>query len=57
VFDAVKPEIKEKVISVYLTGLGRNEIVRELQKVGMKVSQGSVSNLINKYKQFVTTFI
>jgi len=44
VFEAVKSEIKDKVISAHLTGHGRNEFVRELSKQGIKVSAGSVSS-------------
>jgi hypothetical protein len=51
VFEAVKPEIKEKILSAHLNGLGRNEIVRTLQKEGVNVSAGSVSNFISDYKR------
>ena len=51
VFEAVKPEIKDKVISAHLSGLGRNEIVRTLQKEVLNVSAGSVSNFISDYKR------
>src|SRR5215471_1582845 len=45
--------IKEKVISAYLagSGKGRNQITRELHEQGIKVSHGSVSNIINAYKR------
>ena len=45
--------IKEKVISAYLAGngKGRNQITRELHEQGIKVSHGSVSNIINTYKR------
>src|SRR5215471_19232149 len=45
--------IKEKVISAYLAGngKGRNQITRELHEQGIKVSHGSVSNIVNAYKR------
>jgi hypothetical protein len=51
VFTPVAPEIKEKVISAYLSGLGRNQIDRELRKEGVAVSHGSISNIIARYKR------
>jgi hypothetical protein len=51
VFTPVAPEIKEKVISAYLSGLGRNQIDRELRKEGVAVSHGSISNIITRYKR------
>ena len=50
VFTPVDPVIKEKVISVYLAGHGRNQITRDLNGQGIKISHGSVSNIINAYK-------
>lgn len=41
---------KEKIITLHLTGLGRNEICRQLQKEGLSVSSGSISNIIKRYK-------
>src|SRR5215469_17184499 len=51
VFALVDPMIKEKIISAYLAGHGRNEITRQLHAQGIKVSHGSVSNIINAYKR------
>lgn len=42
---------KEKIITLHLAGLGRNEICRQFQKEGLSVSSGSISNVINKYKK------
>src|SRR5215467_1089252 len=47
----VDPAIKEKVISAYLTGKGRNQITRELHEQGVRVSHGSISNIIGAYKR------
>ncbi|MGA9150529.1 MAG: hypothetical protein WBZ36_08120, partial [Candidatus Nitrosopolaris sp.] len=47
----VDPAIKEKVISAYLTGKGRNQITRELHEQGIRVSHGSISNIIGAYKR------
>ena len=47
VFPPLDPAIKEKVISAYLRGHRRNQIVREFYEQGVKVSAGSVSNIIN----------
>jgi len=49
-FTPVDPAIKEKVISAYLTGKGRNQITRELHEQGVRVSHGSISNIIGAYK-------
>src|SRR5215510_13186116 len=51
VFEPVDYAIKEKVLSAYLAGHGRNQITRELHEQGVKVSHGSVSNIINAYKR------
>ena len=51
VFAPVDPAIKEKVLAAYLAGKGRNQITRELNKQGIKVSHGSISNIINAYKR------
>jgi hypothetical protein len=51
VFARVDPAIKEKVLSAYLAGDGRNEITREMHGLGIKVSHGSISNIINAYKR------
>ena len=40
VFAPVDPAIKEKVISAYLAGYGRNQITRQLNEQGIKVSLG-----------------
>jgi len=48
-FKPVDPAIKEKVISAYLTGKGRNQITRELHEQGVRVSHGSISNIIGMY--------
>ena len=51
-FTPIDPAIKEKVISAYLAGKkGRNQITRELHEHGIKVSHGSISNIINAYKR------
>jgi hypothetical protein len=50
-FAPVDPTIKEKVISAYLAGHGRNQITRDLNGQGIKVSHGSISNIINAYKR------
>lgn len=51
VFAPVDPEIKEKIITAYLSGQGRNQIERQLKEEGVKVSRGSISNFINSYKK------
>jgi hypothetical protein len=51
VFAPVDPSIKEKVIESYLAGHGRNQIDRELREQGIKVSHGSISNIINAYNK------
>lgn len=51
VFAALDPEIKQKVLSAYLDGHGRNQITRELHEQGIKISHGSVSDFINAYKR------
>src|SRR5215469_12439022 len=50
-FTPVDPAIKEKVISAYLTGKGRNQITREFHEQGVRVSHGSISNIIGAYKR------
>src|SRR5215510_16448057 len=50
-FTPVDPAIKEKVISAYLTGKGRNQITRELHEQGVRVSHGSISNIIGAYNR------
>jgi len=50
-FAPVDPMTKEKVIAAYLAGHGRNQIDRELHEQGIKVSHGSISNIINAYKR------
>src|SRR5215469_11555043 len=50
-FTPVDPAIKEKVISAYLTGKGRNQITLELHEQGVRVSHGSISNIIGAYKR------
>ena len=51
VFAPVDPAIKEKIISAYLAGHGRNAIFRQLNDQGIKISHGSVSNFINAYRK------
>src|SRR5215831_11765552 len=51
VFAPVDPSIREKVVAAYLAGKGRNQIDREFRSQGIKVSHGSISNMINKYKR------
>ena len=46
----VDTSIKEKVIAAHLAGSGRNRIQRDLLREEIKVSQGSVSKIINAYK-------
>jgi hypothetical protein len=48
-FKPVDPAIREKVISAYVAGHGRNQITRDLNGQGIKVSHGSISNFINAY--------
>ncbi|MGC2683832.1 MAG: hypothetical protein WA323_18390, partial [Candidatus Nitrosopolaris sp.] len=50
-FAPVDPAIKEKVLSAYLAGHGRNQITRDMHGLGIKVSHGSISNIINAYKR------
>jgi hypothetical protein len=50
-FTPVDQNIKDKIISAHLDGLGRNQITRALHEEGIKVSHGSVSNIIIKYKR------
>ena len=50
VFAPVDPAVREKIIAAYLSGKGRNQIDRELHEDGVKVSHGSISNIINAYK-------
>lgn len=50
-FAPVDPAIKEKVLAAYLAGTGRNQICRALNGQGIKLSHGSVSNIINAYKR------
>ena len=50
VFTPVDPAVKEKIIAAYLSGKGRNQIDRDLHEQGVKVSHGSISNIINAYK-------
>ena len=40
VFAPVDQAIREKIISAYLAGHGRNQITRELHGKGIKVSHG-----------------
>src|SRR5262245_55526706 len=51
VFAAVDSSIREKIISAYLAGHVRNQIDRELHEQGVKVSHGSISNIVNAYKR------
>ena len=51
VFAPDDPAIKEKVIAAYMAGHGRNQITRDLHGLGIKVSHGSISNIINAYKR------
>lgn len=50
-FTPVDPAVKEKIITLHLAGQGRNAIDRELKTQGIKVSHGSISNVINRHKQ------
>lgn len=50
VFPALDPTIREKVISAYLTGHGRNQITLELNEQGLKVSTASVAKIIKGYE-------
>jgi hypothetical protein len=51
VFAPVKPEIKQQIISLWSTGHGRNEIDRLMSKQGIKVSHGSISNVMTAHKR------
>ena len=51
VFAPVDPMIKEKIIAAHLAGHGRNQIDREMAAQGIKVSHGSITNIINAYKR------
>jgi hypothetical protein len=42
---------EKKIIESYLAGHGRNQIDRELREQKIKVSHGSISNIINAYKR------
>jgi hypothetical protein len=46
----IDPAIKEKIITAFLTGHGVNRITRDLHQQGVKVSHGSVSNIVRKFK-------
>jgi hypothetical protein len=50
VFAPVKPEIKQQIISLWSTGHGRNEIDRLMSQQGIKVSHGSISNIIAAHR-------
>ena len=50
-FTPIDPAIKEKVIAAHLAGQGRNQIARQLNKQGLKISNQSVSNIINRDKR------
>jgi hypothetical protein len=53
-FAPVDPETKQKVISAYLASRGtksQNQIRRELQEQGVKVSRSSMNNFVNAYKK------
>src|SRR5215469_5637650 len=51
VFAPVSEEIREKVIGYHLAGHGRNRIDRLLSEQGVKVSHGSISNIIARYRR------
>jgi len=51
VFAPVKPEIKQQIISLWSTGHGRNEIDRLMSQQGIKVSHGSISNIIAAHRR------
>jgi hypothetical protein len=51
VFAPVAPEIKERIIELHLAGFGRNKIDRQLKIESVKISHGSISNVINMYKR------
>lgn len=51
VFAPVDASIREKIITLHLAGQGRNSIDRELRAQGVRVSHGSISNIINRYKR------
>ena len=50
-FAPVDSTIKEKIISAYLAGRGRNQIDRDLNGQGIRVSHSSISNIINAYRR------
>jgi hypothetical protein len=47
----IDPTIKERIISAYLSGHGRNRIARDLYGQGIKISHGSITNIISAYKR------
>lgn len=49
-FTPIHPAVKEKIITLHLAGQGRNAIDRQLKIEGARVSHGSISNIINRYK-------
>jgi hypothetical protein len=46
----ISSAIKERVIELYLEGKGRNEIAQTLNLSHVRISQGSVSNILRTYK-------
>ena len=49
-FPSIDPKIVEKIIALDKAGHGRNQIDRELKEQGIKVSRGSITNVIKRYK-------
>lgn len=49
-FPSIDPKIVEKIIALDKAGHGRNQIDRELKEQGVKVSRGSITNVIKRYK-------
>ena len=46
----ISSAIKERVIQLYLEGKGRNEIAQTLNHSHIRISQGSVTNILRTYK-------
>jgi hypothetical protein len=51
VFPPVDSLIQEKIITAHLAGKGRNQIWRNLNEQGLRVSSASVTNIINRHKR------
>lgn len=47
----ISSSVKEKVIQLHLDGKGRNEIAEILNHSHIRISQGSVTNILNTWKR------